>query len=279
MPKSNSLKRNPIFVFGPPVALLSLGLSMIFQPNSFGSNQHELILDRIKAREESGWVVPQPALTDYLFPRHAIDQAGHEWVLINKTRPLNPIDFAPEDLRAVKTSDSLDNPRELRLTNAAATALEELAAEMSKAGAGKLFLNSAYRTFEFQSQLFEEMKERSGEEAALLRAAMPGYSEHQTGLAADVSVPEQGCAVMTCFGDTVGGIWLAENAWRFGYIVRYKEDTTAITGYIYEPWHIRFIGKPLAKLYHENGMNTLEELWGLPPAPNYPQLITTSTSD
>lgn len=266
-------------MFGPPIALLSLGLAMIFQPNSFGSNQHELILDRIKAREESGWVVPQPLLTDYLFPRHAIDQAGHEWVLINKSRPLNPIDFAPEDLRVVTTSESLDNPRELRLTNAAATALEELAAAMFKEGAGRMFLNSAYRTYDFQSQLYEEMKERSGEEAAQLGAAMPGYSEHQTGLAADVSVPEQGCAVMTCFGETVGGIWLAENAWRFGFIVRYKEDTTAITGYIYEPWHIRFIGKPLAKLYHENGMNTLEELWGLPPAPTYPQLITVSTSD
>lgn len=279
MPQSRPVTGNPLFVFGPPVALISLGLSLIFQPNSFGANQHEIILDRINERAESGWIVPEPALTDYLYPRLALDQAGSEWVLVNKARPLDPIDFAPENLRAMKTSESLDNSRELRLTGAAATALEELARDMHKAGAGQLFVNSAYRTYDYQGELFLQKVDQHGEAEALQRSAKAGYSEHQTGLAADVSVPAQGCAIMACFGDTDGGIWLAENSWKYGFIIRYEEGTSDITGYTYEPWHLRFIGKSLAKIYHENGMNTLEQLWQLPPAPTYPQEITASTSN
>ena len=279
MPKHRPVRRNPIFVFGPPIAFLSLGLSLIFQPNSFGANQHEIILDRIKERAETGWVVPTLGITDYQYPRLSLDIAGKEWVLVNKDRPLNPIDFAPEDLRAMKTSEHLDNSRELRLTNAAATALEELARAMHQQGAGQLFVNSAYRTYNYQGELFLQKVEQYGEEEALLRSAKAGYSEHQTGLAVDVSVPAQGCAIMACFGDTEGGIWLAENSWKYGFIIRYEEGTSEITGYTYEPWHLRFIGKPLAKMYHESGMNTLEEFWQLPASPSYPQAITASTSD
>lgn len=279
MPKHRPVRRNPIFVFGPPVAFLSLGLSLIFQPNSFGANQHEIILDRIKERAETGWVIPTLAITDYQYPRLSLDIAGSEWVLVNKDRPLNPIDFAPEDLRAMETSEHLDNSRELRLTNSAAGALEELARAMHQQGAGQLFVNSAYRTYNYQGELFLQKVEQYGEEEALLRSAKAGYSEHQTGLAVDVSVPAQGCAIMACFGDTEGGIWLAENSWKYGFIIRYEEGTSEITGYTYEPWHLRFIGKPLAKMYHESGMNTLEEFWQLPASPSYPQAITASTSD
>ena len=111
-------------MFGPPVALVSLGLSLIIQPNSFGANQHQMILDRIEQRAESGWVVPNPEFTDYMYPRLALDVAGHQWVLLNKSRPLNPIDFAPESIRAMESSASLDNSRGLRLNVDAASALE-----------------------------------------------------------------------------------------------------------------------------------------------------------
>jgi len=279
VPKSNSLKRNPLFVFGPPIALLSLGVSLIAQPGSFGSNQHRLILDRIQERESIGWVVPNPELTDFLYPRLATEFPSSSWLIVNKNRPLNPIDFAPGDLRVINSSSSLDNPRELRLTATAATALEQLAEQMHADKAGQMFINSAYRTFEYQAGLFSQKVNQSSEAEALLTNAKAGYSEHQTGLAVDVSVPAQGCAIMTCFGDTVGGKWLAENSWRFGFVIRYEQDTSEITGYTYEPWHLRYIGVPLAKLYHESGMKTLEEFWSLPPAPFYPQEITASTSD
>ena len=224
-------------------------------------------------------MVPTLGVTDYLYPRLATEFAGAEWVLVNKDRPLNPIDFAPEDLRAMESSESLDNSRELRLTTAAAAALEEMASAMHSAGAGQLFVNSAYRTYSYQGELFLQKIEQYGEAEALLRSAKAGYSEHQTGLAADVSVPAQGCAIMQCFGETEGGIWLAENSWKYGFIIRYEDGTSEITGYTYEPWHLRFIGKPLAKMYHDSGIHTLEEFWQLPASPSYPQAITASTND
>lgn len=266
-------------MFGPPVALLSLGISLIVQPGSFGANKHELILERIEQRELAGWVVPYPEFTEYQYTRLTLDIAGKQWVLLNKSRPLNPIDFAPASLVTMESSGSLDNSRGLRLRPDAAEALEDMAAAMFEDGAGQLFVNSAYRTYDYQGELFLSKIEQYGEEEALLRSAKAGYSEHQTGLAVDVSVPAQGCAIMQCFGDTEGGMWIAENSWRFGYIVRYEEGTSEITGFTYEPWHLRFIGKPLAKMYHESGMNTLEEFWSLPPAPTYPELMTESTSD
>jgi D-alanyl-D-alanine carboxypeptidase len=266
-------------VFGPPIALLSLGVSLILQPGSFGASNHPLILERIKEREANGWVVPTPEFTDYLYPRLATQFPTSNWLIVNKSRPLNPIDFAPADLRAMESSSSLDNSRGLRLTDAAATALERMAVQMHLDKAGQMFVNSAYRTYDYQGELFLQKIQQYGEAEALLRSAKAGYSEHQTGLAVDVSVPAQGCAIMTCFGDTVGGKWIAENSWRFGYVVRYGQETSHITGYTYEPWHLRYIGVPLAKMYHESGMNTLEEFWSLPPAPFYPQEITSSTSD
>jgi zinc D-Ala-D-Ala carboxypeptidase len=279
VPKSNSLKRNPLFVFGPPIALLSLGVSLIVQPGSFGASDHPLILERIKEREAIGWVVPTPELTEYLYPKLKTEFPTSDWLIVNKSRPLNPIDFAPGDLRAMASSSALDNSRGLRLTDAAATALERMAVQMHLDKAGQMFVNSAYRTYEYQSELFLQKIDQYGEAEALLRSAKAGYSEHQTGLAVDVSVPAQGCAIMACFGDTVGGKWIAENSWRFGYVIRYEQETSQITGYTYEPWHLRYIGVPLAKMYHESGMNTLEEFWSLPPAPFYPQEITSSTSD
>lgn len=279
MAKSNSLKRNPLFVFGPAIAMFSLGLALIVQPGSFGAIRHQLIMDRISEREAMGWVVPNPPLTEHLFPRLATEFPSSTWLVVNKNRPLQPIDYVPQDLRAINSSSSIDNSRGLRLTSAAATALEQMANQMHRDGAGQIFVNSAYRTHSYQGELFLQKVDQYGETEALLRSAKAGYSEHQTGLAVDVSVPAQGCAIMACFGDTVGGIWIAENAWRFGYVIRYEQGTSEITGYTYEPWHLRYIGASLAKLYHESGMNTLEEFWSLPPAPFYPQEMTSSTND
>jgi len=84
---------------------------------------------------------------------------------------------------------------------------------------------------------------------------------------------------MTCFGETAGGKWVAANSWRFGFIVRYEEETTAITGYSYEPWHLRFVGEALAAEYSEKGIHTLEEFWSLPAAEFYPEEVVESKID
>lgn len=84
---------------------------------------------------------------------------------------------------------------------------------------------------------------------------------------------------MQCFGDTDAGIWIAENAHKYGLIVRYEEDTTSTTGYTYEPWHLRYVGEEVASLYAERGIHTLEDFWNLPAAEFYLEEITESTNN
>lgn len=278
MPQSRPLLRNPWFVFGPPVVLAGLGMSLVLQPQAFDPT-HEIIRGAITDFESRSESAQSPDINEFEFVKLATNFASSEWVVVNKQRPLNPIDYEPANLRAVQSSKSLDNSRGLELSNHAATALESLATEMHAQGVGQLFVNSAYRSYEYQSELFVSKTEQYGLAGALVRSAKAGHSEHQTGLAVDVSVPAQGCAIMQCFGDTDAGKWLAENSWKHGFIIRYEEDTTSITGYTYEPWHLRFVGKEIAALYAKNGIQTFEEFWDLPAAEFYLEEITESTSD
>ena len=279
MPKSTPLKRSPLFIFGPPVLLSFLGVGLLVQSVSTASPKLEIVNEQITINAAEGRVPPTPALTDYIYPRLTIDSANQPLVVVNKLRALDPIDFAPPILTVMPSSESLDNSRELVLAPSAAHALVLMAEQMHAEGYGQLFVNSAYRTYDYQVELFESKTRQYGLAGALVRSAKAGHSEHQTGLAVDVSVPAQGCAIMTCFGETVGGKWVAANSWRFGFIVRYEEETTAITGYSYEPWHLRFVGEELATEYSENGIHTLEEFWSLPAAEFYPEEVVESKID
>ena len=270
------MRRRASFVFLPPVVAATVGISLLVQ-GAFGQPNFELLEERAEQRVLAGWVVPTLEFSDYLYPRLATGFAGSEWVVVNKLRPLSPLDFEPQ-VREILSSEALDNSRGLELRDVAATALEAMAKEMLFQGAGQMFVNSAYRSYEYQSELFVDKVEQYGEAEALIRSAKAGHSEHQTGLAVDVSVPAQGCAIMQCFGDTEAGKWIAENSWKFGYIVRYERDTTSITGYTYEPWHLRYVGIEIAKMYANNGIQTLEDFWGFPAAESYPE-IAESTID
>ena len=276
MPNPTPVRRRASFVFLPPVVAATVGISLLVQ-GAFGQPNFEILEERAKQRELAGWVVPTLELTDYQYPRLATGFAGSEWVVVNKLRPLSPLDFEPQ-VRKISSSESLDNSRGLELRDVAATALEAMAKEMLFQGAGQMFVNSAYRSYDYQLELFVNKVEQYGEAEALVRSAKAGHSEHQTGLAVDVSVPAQGCAIMQCFGDTAAGKWIAENSWKFGYIVRYERDTTSITGYTYEPWHLRYVGTEIARMYASNGIHTLEDFWGFPAAENYPE-IAESTID
>jgi len=276
VPNPTPVRRRASFVFLPPVVAATVGISLLVQ-GAFGQPNFEILEERAKQRELAGWVVPTLELTDYQYPRLATGFAGSEWVVVNKLRPLSPLDFEPQ-VRKISSSESLDNSRGLELRDVAATTLEAMAKEMLFQGAGQMFVNSAYRSYDYQLELFIDKVEQYGEAEALVRSAKAGHSEHQTGLAVDVSVPAQGCAIMQCFGDTAAGKWIAENSWKFGYIVRYERDTTSITGYTYEPWHLRYVGTEIARMYASNGIHTLEDFWGFPAAENYPE-IAESTID
>jgi len=271
---STPVRRRAAFVFGPPVIAAAVGVVLLTQ-GAAGSN-FEILEQRRQERIESGWVVPTPEFTDYLYTNFLTTVASSDMVIVNKHNALDPVDYAPT-VREVESSAALDNSRGLTLRPIAASALEEMAQDMHDAGAGVMFVNSAYRSYDYQAELFVQKTEQYGLEEALVRSAKPGHSEHQTGLAVDVSVPAQGCAIMQCFGDTEAGQWIAENAWRFGFVVRYELDTVATTGYTYEPWHLRFVGKAVTEMYHEKGIHTLEEFWGYPAAPSYPEIASSTT--
>ncbi|TXN29450.1 D-alanyl-D-alanine carboxypeptidase family protein [Lacisediminihabitans profunda] len=194
-----------------------------------------------------------------------IDDPASIWVVVNKLRALQPSSYVPADLIATPVPHL--NPPHLR--SEAASAMAAMFAAAKAEGAGGMQLQSASRSYGVQVNVYNGYVSRSGEDGADAQSARPGHSEHQTGLAADISALPLTCALAACFGQTPQGRWLAANAYRFGFLLRYPADKTAITGYMYEPWHFRYIGLPLATEMHATGVTTLEEFFGLPPAPDY----------
>lgn len=196
----------------------------------------------------------------------SIDDPMSIWVVADKLRPLNPVDFTPPDLVTANVRYAAN--AELRAE--AASAMEQMFATAAAEGAGGMMLQNAFRSYNTQVGLYAGHVQRLGQAQADNASARPGHSEHQTGLSADI-MPDNGqCVVTECFAQTSQGVWLAENAWRFGYHLRYPADKTPITGYVFEPWHYRYIGVELATEMRLQGVVTLEEFFGLPAAPSYP---------
>jgi D-alanyl-D-alanine carboxypeptidase len=161
------------------------------------------------------------------------------------------------------------NPYGRKLRKEAALAAEALAQSMHDSGGGNLIIQSAYRSFTEQTAVHSRQVKRYGLKVGEALAARPGYSEHQTGLAMDVSARGQGCQIRVCFGQTKAGRWLATNAYKYGFIVRYPNHSTPITGYQYEPWHLRYVGVDIATDMNTKKIHILETYFHLPSAPNY----------
>ena len=119
-----------------------------------------------------------------------------------------------------------------------------------------LWIASGYRSYATQQELYNGYVKKDGKEKADKYSARPGYSEHQTGLAMDLNV------VNDSFAGTKEAIWIEKNCYKYGFIIRYPKGKENITGYKYEPWHIRYVGKDLAKKITESGL-TLEEYLGI----------------
>lgn len=181
-------------------------------------------------------------------------------MVVNKQRPLNPKTYVPSPRV---------NVNGVPLHKDAAAALKQMAAAMKAAGAGTLWLNSGYRSYATQVSVHARQVSALGLAAGERLAARPGYSEHQTGLAADVSAIGQGCSIQVCFAKTKAGKWLAANAWQYGWVLRYENGQTAVTGYQFEPWHFRYVGIAVATDYKAKLAKSLEAFWGLPAAPKY----------
>lgn len=181
-------------------------------------------------------------------------------VLVNKKNTLED-DFEPSELVVPNVPFGNGATEEEKyLRSKAAGALEALFQEASQHG-HHLIATSGYRSFELQEKLYQDFVNQMGLEAAEYRAAQPGNSEHQTGLAMDITSSNFNYAEYNNFGETPGGQWVAENAHHFGFIIRYPEGKEHITGYQYEPWHLRYIGTEQATYIYQNNL-TFEEYKG-----------------
>lgn len=201
---------------------------------------------------------------------YSITKPDSLWVVVDKRRPLKPKSFVPQNLVTPRFDDGAgQNPYLLRMAKPAAKAVKQMATAMKAAKTGTLVLSSTYRSYTTQVAVHARDVAQLGLKAGENLAARPGYSEHQTGLAADLSVAGQGCAIRVCFANTKGGKWLAANAWRYGFILRYPNGATQITGYQFEPWHFRYVGIELSTEMHNTKVTVLETFFGLPAAPTY----------
>lgn len=171
-------------------------------------------------------------------------QANSITVVVNKKHKL-PADYVPNN-------GDLREETKIALSNLVADALNN---------GYSLKLISGYRSYSNQQSTYNGWVNQYGQEYADTISARAGHSEHQTGLAVDVG--NGTCDLETCFGDTEAGKWVATNAQNYGFIIRYPNGKEGITGYSYEPWHLRYLGTDTAKLVYESG-KTLDEYYSVP---------------
>lgn len=234
------------------------GLALSRHRSSGGAPAPAVEKGQIKPRSATPAAAPPPTFNKELY---STSQPGSLWLIVNKNRPL-PTTFVPQKLTmpAIPRQQPAGSQQNL-LDERAAAALEQLFHAASLSGI-ELALNSGYRSAELQAQLFNAYAARDGEAAAQTYSARPGFSEHQTGLAADIVARSGRCSLEACFRDTAEGRWLADHGAEFGFIIRYPEGKQAATGYQFEPWHIRYVGRELAAETVKTG-RSLEEFFGL----------------
>ena len=230
--------RGSLYGQGRAVAVVSAGHIATYDPNSFS------------------YVRVEKPLIDSATPSSIA-------VLVNKRNPL-PTSYAPKDLiDAAELGVPATGASQLR--KEAAEALAEMYDAAERAGVG-FTLRSGYRSYATQKSLFGTYVSQHGLAYADRISARAAYSEHQTGLAVDITTQS---SLTRSFGATTAGKWLAENAYKYGFILRYPKGAESITGFSYEPWHFRYVGTEISRSMHDDGVATFEEYLRAPSAPSY----------
>lgn len=173
-------------------------------------------------------------------------------ILVNKYNYLTE-DYIPENLEPIDIAYARSG---MQLVREAKEAFETLSEDAKKEGKNIIAMSS-YRSYDYQVNLYNNYVATDGKEAADTYSARAGYSEHQTGLAVDVY---NKVLPYTSFEETEEFNWMQENAYKYGFILRFPKDKVNITGYQYESWHYRYVGKEAAKYIHNHDL-TLEEYY------------------
>lgn len=169
-----------------------------------------------------------------------------ERILVNKYNYVTE-DYIPESLQIVSSKYS---SKTVKLVSYAKEAFEELAAAAEKENY-TINAMSSYRDYAYQNTLYNNYAKKDGYDNADTYSARPGYSEHQTGLAVDIDNKKE---YFTNFEKTKEYEWMQNNAYKYGFILRFPKDKVLETGYEYESWHYRYVGKEIAKYIHDNNM-------------------------
>lgn len=178
-------------------------------------------------------------------------------ILVNKFYLLGS-DFAPSDLVSVPQTYAWGDKGSQMIRKVAYDAFLEMWKAANEEQGYYLMVSSSYRSYQEQEIIYNNYKKNRGQKYADSIAARPGASEHQTGLTLDIFSKLNNNK--NTFKDTDTAKWLEDNSYRFGFILRYPEDKVNVTGYSYEAWHFRYVGKEIAKYIHENNI-TFEEYY------------------
>ncbi len=192
-----------------------------------------------------------------------VTNADDVLVVANKERNL-PKGYKPKDLVIPDVPFPFEEDLEKKMMRKEAAEALETMFKQAKQEKVNLFAQSGYRSFERQKEIFASNTKRlGGLENANKVSAQPGQSEHQTGLSMDVTSVDVQFGLVVEFEDTIEGKWVEENAHKFGFIIRYEKGKENITGYDYEPWHIRYVGKEHAQIIKKKNITLEEYLTGI----------------
>ena len=250
------------------VTVVAIGGFWVYQEaiiaqNRQAANEIARIADaraaEVEAKKQEPVYITLPGADQLRAPVENYEDPTNIWTLVNKQRAIPETYVPPELIVTSVPTRSNSTADEKRVRQIIDSPLIQMFNAAQKQG-HSLMIGSAYRSADTQRQLFNSYVAQSGAEEANKYSAHPGHSEHQTGLAVDISTVSQQCYLSECFIGTADGQWLSENAHTFGFHLRYPKGKESITGYNFEPWHYRYVGPELAAALYKSGL-TLDEAW------------------
>lgn len=235
------------------LALAGLGIGIALMDGRAGAPQAKAVVPKKSATKPSETKPAAPVATNLNKTKFSTSDPASLWVIVNKQHPLAPLDYTPSDFISAYGHQ------------VSSRMVYDLTALMNAATSDDVGVTviSSYRSYSYQVNLYNSYVAEDGQAKADTYSARAGYSEHQTGLAIDFGNKAGTCAVQNCYADTPEGKWLAANAYKYGFLLRYTAEKQSVTGYEAEAWHYRYIGKDLSTEMHTSGLSTLEEFFNI----------------